>query len=160
MFWERDPNVCEVVLDSGADVSVMPVEWLDHGFGSVAHGQVRTQDAQGNSMPCQGSRLITLDLGPICVQEQFYASAVSTPLMSLGRLLRQGWSVEQRHGNLCLCNIPEEVEIPISFKRNSLVVQASVHMVQTSDEAVKPVVSHPGGAVVRLNFPFDHVDGQ
>ena len=163
VLWERDPNVCEVVLDSGADVSVMPVAWLDHGFGSVAHGQVRMQDAQGNSMPCQGSRLITLDLGPICVQEQFYASAVSTPLMSLGRLLRQGWSVEQRHGNLCLCNVPEEVEIPISFKRNSLVVQASVHMVQTSDEAVKPVVSHPGGAnrvVVEVNFPFDHVDGQ
>ena len=109
------------------------------------------------------SRVITLDLGPICVQEQFYASAVSTPLMSLGRLLRQGWSIEQRQGSLCLCNAPEEVEIPISFKRNSLVVQASVHMVQTSDMDVKPVVAKPGGGnrvLVKLNFAFDHVDGQ
>ena len=102
--WESDPNFCEIVLDSGADVSVMPVEWLEHGFGSVGHGQVRMQDAQGHTMPCKGSRVITLDLGPICVQEQFYASAVSTPLMSLGRLLRQGWSIEQRQGSLCLCN--------------------------------------------------------
>ena len=80
--------------------------------------------------------------------------------MSLGRLLRQGWSIEQRHGGLCLCNDPEAVEIPISFRRNSLVVQASVHMVEASEPGaeVKPVVAER--VRVKLNFPVEHVSGQ
>ena len=85
---------------------------------------------------------------------------MSSPLMSLGRLLRKGWSIEQRLGGLCLCNGPEAVEIPISFKRNSLVVQAGVHMVEASEpEAeVKPVVADR--VRVKLNFPVEHVSGQ
>ncbi|CAE7352802.1 unnamed protein product, partial [Symbiodinium sp. CCMP2456] len=158
--WEHDSNCCEIVLDSGADVSVMPARWLEQGYGLVADSKVRMQDAQGHTMPCQGSRVITLDLGSICVQEQFYASAVSAPLMSLGRLLRQGWSIEQRQGGLCLCNASEEVEIPISFKRNSLVVQASVHLVAASEPEyeVRPIAAER--VHVKLNFPLDHVDGE
>eukprot|EP00439_Symbiodinium_sp_Y106_P027603 s4713_g3.t1 len=30
--WECDPNYCEIVLDSCADVSVMPAKWLDQGM--------------------------------------------------------------------------------------------------------------------------------
>ena len=29
---ECDPNYCEIVLDSCADVSVMPAKWLDQGM--------------------------------------------------------------------------------------------------------------------------------
>ena len=67
-----------------------------------------------------------------------------------------------------MCNSPEAVEIPISFKRNSLVVQASVHMVEASDPVasteptnsveVQPIVAER--VHVRLKCPFDHVDGQ
>ena len=49
--WECDPNYCEIVLDSGADVSVMPAKWLDQGYGHAADSRVRMKDAQGHAMP-------------------------------------------------------------------------------------------------------------
>ena len=92
-------------------------------------------DAQGKEMKNHGSRKITLDLGPAMIQEEFYASDVGAPLISLGRLLKKGWSLDHRNGLLHLCNDPEEIEVPVSFRRNSLVVDARVFMVR--DDEVK-----------------------
>ena len=119
----------QVVLDSGADLSVMPRVWLEAGVGIRNEGgpSVRMMDAQGGIMPNFGSRCVTLDLGQACVQEVFHASDVDAPLLSLGRL---GWSLAHRNNMLHLCNDKEEVEIPVSFKRNSLVVDAQVFAVQ------------------------------
>ena len=115
----------ELVLDSGADVSVMPAEWLEHAVGTedVNSGYVSMRDAQGRDTPHLGSHLVTLDFGPACIQESFHASSVSTPLLSLERLLKQGCN-----NLLCLCC--EDVAIPVSFRRNSLVVEASIYAVQ------------------------------
>ena len=126
----------EVVLDSGADVSVMPESWLHMGIGqATSEGQVQMLDAQGVEMPSLGTRLITLDMGPACIQERFHASTVGSPLLSLGRLLKQGWTLDHRSNMLCLCN--EEVAVPVNFKKNSLTVQASVFAVNMS-----PIESH------------------
>ena len=114
----------EVVLDSGADVSVMPESWLHMGIGqATSEGQVQMLDAQGVEMPSLGTRLITLDMGPACIQERFHASTVGSPLLSLGRLLKQGWTLDHRSNMLCLCN--EEVAVPVNFKKNSLTHQHS-----------------------------------
>ena len=122
----------QVVLDSGADLSVMPRAWLEAGVGVRNEGglSVRMMDAQGGIMPNFGSRCVTLDLGQACVQEVFHASDVDAPLLSLGRLLKKGWSLAHRNNMLHLCNDEEEVEIPVSFMRNSLVVDAQVFAVQ------------------------------
>ena len=122
----------QVVLDSGADLSVMPRAWLEAGVGTRNEGgpSVRMMDAQGGIMQNFGSRFVTLDLGQACAQEVFHAPDVDAPLLSLGRLLKNGWSLAHRNNMLHLCNDEEEVEIPVSFKRNSLVVDAQVFAVQ------------------------------
>ena len=51
---------------------------------------------------------------------------VDAPLLLLGCLLKKSWSLAHRNNILHLCNDEEEVEIPVSFKRNSLVVDAQV----------------------------------
>ena len=112
----------EIVLDSGADVSVMPEQWLQLELGQV--------------MPNLGTRMVSLDLGPACIQERFHASSVGTPLLSLGRLLRKGWSLSHRNNTLCLCF--EDVSVPVSFRRNSLVAEATVHNVEASEMSPIP----------------------
>ena len=154
----------ELVLDSGADVSVMPAECLEHAVGTedVSSGYVSMRDAQGRDMPHLGSRMVTLDFGPACVQESFHASSVSTPLLSLGRLLKQGWSLQQCNSLLCLCC--EDVAIPVSFRRNSLVVEASIYAVQepplpspsAGPESIRPLTE--GKRIfAKLNFDPDEL---
>ena len=130
----------QVVLDSGADLSVMPKSWLEAGYGTASTSgmAVRMMDAQGGVMPNFGSRTITLDLGQACFQEVFHASDVDAPLLSLGRLLKKGWSLAHRNNMLHLCNDAEEVEIPVSFKRNSLIVDAQVFAVQAMEPSQGP----------------------
>ena len=77
---------------------------------------MRMMDAQGGLMANLGSRRVTMDLGQACVQEVFHASDVDVPLLSLGRLLKKGWSLEHRSNMLHLCNDGEGVEILVSFK--------------------------------------------
>ena len=90
----------EVILDSGADVLLMPENWLrlgpGYGISATQEATVQMCDAQGQSMPYHGSRLLTLDLGEACVQEKFHVSSVSAPLLSLGRLLKKGMTVDER----------------------------------------------------------------
>ena len=133
-------DVHEVVLDSGADVSVMPRSWMLSQVGELTDGKsVRMLDAQGRLMANHGSKNIVLDFGPACIQDEFYASDVHAPLLSLGRLLRRGWSLDHKDGILCLCHAVEAVTIPVSFKKNSLVVDAQVMMVRGEVPEVRPV---------------------
>ena len=73
------------------------------------------------------------------LQEKFYASSVATPLLSLGRLLRKGWNLEHRNNMLCLCF--DDVAVPVSFRRNSLVVEATVHNVAATE--MSPITEVP-----------------
>ena len=133
-------DVHKVVLDSGADVSVMPRSWMLSQVGELTDGKsVRMLDAKGRLMANHGSKNIVLDFGPACIQDKFYASDVHAPLLSLGVLLRRGWSLDHKDGILCLCHAVEAVTIPVSFKKNSLVVDAQIMMVQDEVPEVRPV---------------------
>ncbi|CAE6963910.1 unnamed protein product [Symbiodinium sp. CCMP2592] len=135
--WTSEGTKVEVVLGSGADVSVMPEQWLQLDVGQNAPGErVLMRDAQGREMPNLGTRNVSLDLGQAVLHERFHASSVATPLLSLGGLLRKGWSLNHRNNMLCLCF--EDVAVPVSFPRNSLVVEATVHNVEASD--MSPIV--------------------
>ena len=153
-----DGSYHQVVLDSGADLSVMPRAWLEAGIGVESTGgpTVRMVDAQGGIMPNLGSRCVTLDLGQACVQEIFHASDVDTPLLSLGRLLKKGWSLSHLNNMLHLCNVEEEVAIPVSFKKNSLVIDAQVFAVQgveIPEHQEVEAVGEQEAAVQALNQP-------
>ena len=107
-------------------------------------------------MPNLGSRCVTLDLGQACVQEIFHASDVDTPLLSLGRLLKKGWSLSHLNNMLHLCNVEEEVAIPVSFKKNSLVIDAQVFAVQgveIPEHQEVEAVGEQEAAVQALNQP-------
>ena len=127
----------DIILDSGADVSVMPSNWMSLGdtisMSQVPH--VQLLDAQGACVPHHGQRKLHLDLGDTVVEEDFAATSVEGPLLSLGRLFRQGWELKcNREGpgkqiTSFLC-YGDEVRIPVFYKRNSPCVRAWVRAVE------------------------------
>ena len=121
--WSPEGSKVEIALEWGADVSVMPARWLRMQPNSeVTSGNVMMRNAQGPVRPNLGTRLVTIDLGRACIQqEQFHASSVCSPLLSLERLLCNGRSLSHRNNMLCLRFIP------VSFRKNSLMVEVTVH---------------------------------
>lgn len=54
-----------------------------------------------------------------------FSDMVSKPILSFGRLMRSGWSID---GQIqCLCN--GSLEVPLSFQNQSLVVDASIRVI-------------------------------
>ena len=114
----------EITLDSGADASVMPESWLGENY--EVPQRVKLWDAQGAQMPLRGAQTMLIDAGDACIQERFLGTTVDAPLLSLGRLLKDGWSLQTRGESDQLCMCKEDCAIPVFYRRNSLVMKASI----------------------------------
>ena len=109
-FFEDSPvhQQIEVILDSGADASLLPLWLAKEGTplkkNSNNHGGL--QDAQGNRIPQKGLRLLTLTFvkpsrngepPSMCrITEAFIVADVLNPLLAIGKLVREGWEIGQR----------------------------------------------------------------
>ena len=101
----------DVVIDSGADVSVAPLRFGSFGTAARSAGVVM-QDAQGHRIAQHGSRVLDLDVGTleggkVTIREKFAIAKIEAVIVSLGRLMRQGWCLGscgdkpfiEQHGN-------------------------------------------------------------
>ena len=91
-----------ILLDSGADVSVFPAHMTELGTVSdVLPGNLR--DAQGNSIPLHGMRDIELHLmdmqgRSVVLQETVALSdQISQPILCFGKLMEAGWNVSLKN---------------------------------------------------------------
>eukprot|EP00439_Symbiodinium_sp_Y106_P027506 s6084_g3.t1 len=121
----------EVVIDSGADVSVAPI-WLAKSGTKVARTGVVMQDAQGNRIPEVQTRLLdiqvpTVEGDSVLIREKFSIARISSVILSLGRLLRSGWELGGGANGPILSRGRHQV--PIRLRRNTLTVLATVSMV-------------------------------
>ena len=87
----------DVIIDSGADISVAPLRLASVGQTARATG-VLMQDAQGRRIREHGSRIIditvsTLEGADIVIREKFAIAKIEAVILSLGRLLRWGWTL-------------------------------------------------------------------
>ena len=114
-----------MTLDSGGDVSVVPEEFA--ALGSPGGGQfLKMVDAQGERIATSGNRKLqvvatTRQGEKIEFVENFAVGAVSHPLMSFGKFLRQGWNVGREGGEMFIHH-PSGAAVPIRLERNSLVM--------------------------------------
>ena len=89
------PTPVEVVLDSGADGSVLPLEYAHIGLhDETFHKDSAYVDAQGKPINVRGARIAEVQLGSVRFKERFIIAAVTSPLISMGRLLKDGWCLE------------------------------------------------------------------
>lgn len=113
----------EITLDSGAAASVMPESWLSENCKIPT--RLKLWDAQGAQMHLKGAQCMHVHA---CIPERFLATSVDVPLLSFGRLLKDGWSLQNHRSSDRLCLCKEECEIPVFYRRNSLMMKASIFL--------------------------------
>ena len=115
----------EVTLDSGADLSVLPMSFLNVGEPVEDDERMRMVDAQGKRIQYAGITKASLlvkgwNNQEIIINEKFVVGNVKTPLLCAGKMLRQGWEVKHGTHGLCLSHGEKQVEIPLQMSKNSL----------------------------------------
>ena len=81
-----DPREMEVVLDSGADGSVLALEFGAVGYPDKSFDGSKFIDAQGKPINVKGARIAEVRFGQVVFKERFIFAAVTAPLISMGRL--------------------------------------------------------------------------
>ena len=122
----------DIILDSGADGSALPLCFGEVGRAVRPGQHVVYVDAQGDPLNIANTRKATVDCGDTSLEEEFLIASVTSPLLSLGRLMKQGWIINTDDAGPHLWNGTSR--IPITFKRNSLCIKGMIRMVEQSDE--------------------------
>ena len=149
------PEELEVVIDSGADISVAPLRF--GSFGAPARASnVTMQDAPGRKIKEHCSRTLDLEVETlqgdrVMIREKFAVAKIEALIVSLGRLLRRGWTLGTHHGKPTIeqgghC-------IPVRLRRNTLTVLAMVSTIAVSTCQALP----DDGPCVRALAIFDDV---
>ena len=117
---------CDVILDSGADTSALPLRFS--GVGTACPSPNTTfVDAQGSPLAVESTRLATVQFGDVIFREKFIVADVTTPLIALGHIIRSGWSlVQQEHGP---CLMKDGHCINVLYRNNSLGARGSISMI-------------------------------
>ena len=125
-----------IALDSGADISLLPRSMCEKGT-SRKLGRTVLQDAQGSRLETYGKRAAQLECEGenhdlVVIEDDFIVASVQSPLISLGRLLHKGWSLQpspSAEAGVSLVTPDRCCEVPLCFKKNSLALHAHIRMV-------------------------------
>ena len=93
---KEGPREIEVVLDSGADISLAPMWMKKYGRRAPDRARIVLRDAQGSRIKVSDQRIIEVELEDVQgnvpkVEEVFLISSVVHPLLAVGKLLKKGW---------------------------------------------------------------------
>ena len=143
---------CDVILDSGADTSVLPLRYGDIGEACAAPSSTFV-DAQGCPLAVESTRVATLQFGDVAFKEKFIVSDVTTPLVALGHIIRAGWSLIQSDTGPCL--VKGTKCIPVHYRNNSLCARGSISMVSQ----VEPQDALPAVRVIQLGYVLRNLLG-
>ena len=136
---------CDVILDSGADTSVLPLHFSDVGQ-QCASPSTTFVDAQGCPLAVSTTRVATLQFGNVAFKEKFIVADVTMPLIALGHIIKSGWSLIQGDAGPCL--VKGNNTIPVHYRNNSLCARSAFSMVSE----VKPEDALPSVRVVQLGI--------
>ena len=120
-----------IILDSGADHSVLPETYSMVGHSMYEHSSFNgCVDAQGNPLETGNVRSSIIALGgDVRFRESFLISKVTSPLLCLGKILRSGWEIrwlQEYGGKPQLALVNGDRSVPLGFRRNSLCVEGSI----------------------------------
>ena len=136
MLNDDSQGLDDIVLDSGADVSALPLCYSGVGT-EIHHDGSLFVDAQGNALHVDSTRLAKVQFGDVTFREKFIVSGVTTPLLSLGNIMRSGWSIHNDGTSQWLTK--DDMWIPLFLKRNSLCAKGFIQLIQDADTAASTV---------------------
>ena len=108
-----------VVIDSGADLSCLPLSYASSGRKVSGKSQLRVQDAQGGSLHVKQERIVefvlkAVDDSPVIIKERCIVCDVTQPILSFGRLVKLGWfPCRSFSGDMWLSHASSGIEIPL-----------------------------------------------
>ena len=152
-------DTIEVLLDSGADGSALPLSYGNHGV-SVETGQpLHFVDAQGGSLGIQDVRLAEICFGDVSIRDHFIIAPVTGPIISLGHLMKLGWIFERFDGDLFL--VKGDHSIPVEFRKNSIVAHGTISMLTSvsTEESVNASPQPCQVSTIRLTTLANLADG-
>ena len=127
----------DIILDSGSDVTLIPMHMAGIGTRAQACPGTYLRDAQGKEIATSDIRDVsfefeTLDGDQVTIKERaFFSDRVDNPLISFGKLLKTGWSIESSNmSGPPLLSHRNGAKVELAFRNNSLVLAGSVRMVQ------------------------------
>ncbi|CAE7692355.1 unnamed protein product [Symbiodinium sp. CCMP2592] len=138
----REVDACEVVLDSGADCHVLPMDWAEE-VGETSNFEYHLKDAQGKVIPTLPVRqnvtfVFTKESGKkLKITDSAVCGNVTQPLFAVGKMWKLGWGTVNEEGRLWLKK--GSVRIPIYFKRNSSMARMCIRRLEGEEMTVQPV---------------------
>ena len=124
---KRSEATIDIILDSGADCSALPLEYAHVGHDASGHVSMAGYvDAQGNPLKVKTTRDAEVTLGATVVKERFVVAPVTSPLICLGHLYKAAYFVQPRDGGLVLTNGSDA--IPMGYRNQSFVIKGTIRM--------------------------------
>ena len=150
-----------VILDSGSDVSLLPLSYGQCGMDAVRQEEVQLRDCHGSHLKVTGYRTVSLvvrdgDGTEAELEHAFLIANVKSCILSLGQLYRNGWCVKQMDdGSGPYLESPDKgLHIPVFYERNSLAMKATVCRVEQVGDEVQLSPHVCVRAVVELKNKF------
>jgi hypothetical protein len=135
----------EVILDSGADVTVIPLRFAHKG--SETSETTTLRDAQGGKIPGGNLRTVIFEARGENGERLFFrdraaVAQVRQPLLCVGKLFREQWLPASHEGQWFMEKQGYKVKrFPVRWTRNSLATKMYIRRAQEEDEnAVRMVV--------------------
>ena len=125
-FWIFAVSAPRILVDSGADEHVCPKSFASAPpLGLVKGGTLH--DAQGHVIEAHGTRTVYMRLGPEgqIVGARFRVTNVKTPVLSTGKLVKQGYRFEAGPTG---CNMSKgDRSVTLDVVKNSLWLDATAY---------------------------------
>ena len=129
-------NDMDIILDSGSDVTLIPMGMAGLGIQAPPQPETYLRDAQGKHIATHDVRDVKFsfsatDGSVVNVKERaFFSDCVESPLISLGKLLKSGWGIETNCSGSPMLSHPSGARVELAFRNNSLVIPGTVRLVQ------------------------------
>ena len=144
----------QVILDSGADITVLPASMF-RDVGAPSASSVNLLDAQGGAIPQQAGRTrVTFEVEGyhgerICFKDDVILASVKQPLLCLGKLIRKNWLLGRRDNDQLVLE-KDGRAFRVDWSKNSLSACMKIYRAEASDESA-PEESLSVRAVVELS---------
>ncbi|CAE7908149.1 unnamed protein product, partial [Symbiodinium necroappetens] len=130
----HDGMHCEIILDSGADASMVP-EFFRHLGEELADSSAPLlTDAQGNTIGTKGVKRYEFLLEDVAgkrylIRENCVVGPVRCPLLAVGKLLRRGWQLKHDGGagsRKLHLEEPFGRKTEVNYRNHSLVISGHI----------------------------------
>ena len=151
---EEESPKHQVILDSGADITVLPASMF-RDVGAPSASSVNLLDAQGGAIPQQAGRTrVTFEVEGyhgerICFKDDVILASVKQPLLCLGKLIRKNWLLGRRDNDQLVLE-KDGRAFRVDWSKNSLSACMKIYRAEASDESA-PEESLSVRAVVELS---------